>query len=253
MHTHSINKLVFKDFLNQSGLRAPRHIDPIHAAIRPEFDYIFKGAVGSFGYQIAGPFRCGQPIGATYRKDASQAEGIYAEEFIAGNIIKIWFWGSRSFYAQKHNFPIITGDGSSTVDDLIQKRLQWCGLDWQTYHDRAIVLDCLKFQAIEPGNVIEAGRTLWLDYRYGRNYEPHQGIAFDSDNALPELLKQTGEQIAAMGASLVGLLKKEFNLPVLISVDAMLDADSNLWWLEMNTNPMVPPECYEVMFSELFA
>jgi hypothetical protein len=252
-HTHSISKIPFKKFLCEENIRTPRYIENFDSATELEFDYILKNSKGSFGYQIDGPFRRQQLIDRAKVQYKNQSENIFIEQFIEGHIVKIWFWGSRPFYAQLFDFPTITGDGHSTANELLLKRLNQCGIDWGDYSEKEIVIECLKFQNFELHDVIDVDRSLWFDYRYGRNYQLYQGITPESDSVLSDLIEKTGNQISTMGVTLAKLLMREIPLPILVSVDAMLDSNENLWWLEMNTNPVVPPECYQVMFSDLFS
>jgi hypothetical protein len=55
-----------------------------------------------------------------------------------------------------------------------------------------------------------------------------------------------------MGKALAKLLKLTFPAPLMISIDGVLDREGVIWWLEMNTNSVVPPDGYEAMFSDLF-
>ena len=74
-----------------------------------------------------------------------------------------------------------------------------------------------------------------------------------SDNELAALQQRSGAQLNAMGGALATLLRKTIPVPVVITVDGVLDEDGKVWWLEMNTNSLLPPEGYETMFRDLFS
>ncbi|MCJ0764498.1 hypothetical protein [Variovorax terrae] len=250
-HPHSLNKLLFKDFLRKSELRTPTFLTKAGQS-QPEFDYILKGTSGSFGREIAGPFRASQPADLNGSTTNPPPSTHFVEKFIEGTSLKVWFWGAKAFFAHAQSFPEIEGDGVTTVESLLRQRLTSCRLDWEHFSDRSIILECLRFQNISSGAVLKTGESLWFDYRYGKHYEPVHGATPDSDNNLPSLLEQTGTQIHDMGSALANLLKPNFAAPIMISVDGMLDHDGNIWWLEMNTNSLMPPEGYAAMFSDIF-
>ena len=251
-HSHSTDKLLFKSFLRQAGLRTPASIDVPDANAPPAFDYLLKGAVGSFGKQIAGPFHAGHARGPDVSLPAVRSGSVFAEQFIQGVALKVWFWGSQPFFAHAHDFPTIVGDGVCTVEQLVQAKLRHGGIEWAEYPDRGVIVQGLRFQRLALDSVLEADRSAWIDYRYSQRYERSGGVTAQTDNALPTLLQTTGDQIANMGAALAALLEPSFRAPVMITVDGMLDADGHIWWLEMNTNSVLPPEGYAVMFGDLF-
>jgi hypothetical protein len=61
-----------------------------------------------------------------------------------------------------------------------------------------------------------------------------------------------GDQIAQMGNTLVRLTREAFPAPVMLTADAQLTDSGVIHWLEMNTNSIMPPEGYDVMFADLF-
>jgi len=251
-HPYSTDKRLFKSFLRESGLSTPASVPSGAAVAAPDFDYILKGAVGSFGKEIAGPFRAGSPIPDDIGKEGGDREKVFVEAYIHGRILKVWFWGGKPFFAHAHDYPLITGDGVRTVERLVRDKATGGGQDWDKDVDRDIVMACLRFQDVDWHAVLPVGQTRWIDYRYSQRYERNFGVTPHTDNALPELVAKSGDQTDRMGTALVALLRQAFPVPVMISVDGMLDEQGNIWWLEMNTNSIVPPEAYAAMFSDLF-
>jgi hypothetical protein len=45
---------------------------------------------------------------------------------------------------------------------------------------------------------------------------------------------------------------KRLSAPVLYSLDAVVDGEGKVWWLEMNSNPVMPPPGYPAMLQDLF-
>ncbi|TFY97055.1 hypothetical protein EZ216_19530 [Ramlibacter humi] len=169
-------------------------------------------------------------------------------------MIKAWFWGSRPFFAHMDPFPEITGDGRSTVEDLLRRKVGRGRRKWEDFEDLPTARDCLAFQGLRMDDVLEDQRQAWVDFRYGPRYAGSKlGATAESDNALDELLRRTGRQLHEMGRALAELLRKTMPVPIMLTADGMLDQDNNLWWLEMNTNSLMPPEGYAAMFEDLFA
>jgi hypothetical protein len=249
-HPLSTDKQQFKAHLLQCGLRTPATWESL--AQTPTLDYVVKARTGSFGQGIHGPFRAGTPV----RIEPGEGEkrgAMFAEQFVAGHMLKVWFWGRRAFFAHMDPFPSITGDGHSTVEQLLRAKVSSSRQSFEEFDELPTIRACLAFHGLTLDSVLEAGRELWVEFRYGPRYPGSLGGTAVSDNALQPLAERTGTQLDDMGRMLADLLRPAFPLPVLITADAMLDAEGRIWWLEMNTNSIVPPEGYAAMFADLFA
>jgi len=250
-HPYSNDKLLFKQFLRENGLKTPEYQpqDPMRA---PSFDYVIKGARGSFGKQISGPYRGGtQPEKDTWTQWA-QGSPTFTERFVNGATAKVWFWGNKPIYALAHAFPSVRGDGKQTLDELMRVRLAKRRIDWATCADREILLACLAFQRADVAAVVPEDTDIWFDYRYAQRYEGTPVNAIESDNMLAELIDRDGDHVQRMGNALADLMRKSVPAPVLLTADCMIDQEGHLWWLEMNTNSLMPPEGYAAMFDDLF-
>ena len=251
-HPHSTDKRLFKEYAVEAGLHTPHALQSFAAGEAPSFDYIVKAASGSFGKEIEGPYCAGRAI-ASVPADLSQRP-VFAEQFVQGTILKVWFWGRTPVFAHAHSYPQIVGDGDRSVIRLLREKLRRVGQDWDHFADRKLVLACLEFQGTtDLDEVLPAGTSRWIDYRYQQRYEPNRGVTPTSDSALEDLISKSGDQVARMGEAIAALISRTIRLPLLISVDGMLDADGKIWWVEMNTNSIMPPDAYPVMLSELFA
>ncbi len=237
------DKLYFKRLLNANQQLTPAMWQSPSEATA---DYILKSSIGSFGMGLSRPYAKGTTPTETYPANAGNANAnntsaVFAEQFIHGKILKVWFWGGEAFHAHLHERPIITGDGASAVQGLVTQRLLALNQTWHNYPEADFVAQCLAYQGVTPTTVLEVGRTVWLDYRYGRHFARTES-ALDADNALTTLGAGLQQQIAQIGQLLAIEVKKEYDLPILFAVDAVLDDQGRAWWLEINSSPMFPPQ-----------
>lgn len=248
-HPHSSDKKLFKAWLQECGLRCPQALD--FDGTPPAQDYVLKAPDGSFGVGLFGPFRAGtQPVGPA-GEQAARGE-LFAEQFVPGRMLKVWYWGARPFFAHMQAYPALAGDGRSSVGDLLRARVALAGLQWDTFPQKPIVLGCLAYQGLDLDDTLAEGQQAWIDFRYGQLYDaPRSSLV--SDNQLEDLAQRSGEQLQQLGQALARLLQQAFPAPVVMTVDGLLDDEGRIWWLEMNTNSLLPPEGYAAMFSDLFA
>lgn len=249
-HPCSTDKLLFKRFLRDAGFRTPASWQGTGQT--PPIDYLLKAQTGSFGDGLAGPYRGGIARPSDGSSDTSDA-AVFAEQFVQGEILKVWFWGRRPFFAHMHPYPGIVGNGQCTAEDLLRAKVQAASMKWDSFKELPVARDCLAFQGVDLAAVVPEGQSLWIDYRYGHRYPTSFGGTPKTDDQLEDLRRRTGNQLAEMGAALAELLRQTMPAPVVISVDGMLDDNENIWWLEMNTNSLMPPEGYTAMFEDLFA
>jgi hypothetical protein len=248
-HPLSNDKLLFKAYLRECGLRAPQAWP--FAGQPPSEDYVLKACNGSFGRGIFGPHRKGT-IPSLGEQDTAPYGEMFAEQFVQGRMLKVWFWGAKPFFAHIQDYPAIVGDGRSTVREMLQRRIVGARLQWDSFEQKPIVLACIAFQGLCLEDILAEGRSAWIDYRYAQLYEGPAGGTSVSDNQLEPLTELSGDQTRRLGEALAGLLKQTLPAPVMVTVDGLLDSDGRIWWLEMNTNSLMPPEGYGVMFADLF-
>jgi hypothetical protein len=163
----------------------------------------------------------------------------------------MWFWGETPFFAHLHDYPTIMGDGAASVGNLVEERLQSVGRSLDDSAEMGVIRQALAYQGHDLASVLEDGEAVWLDYRYGRSFKSSP-VTSVSDNAWAELSTDAKGQAQALGRFLGAELLKTLPAPVLYSVDAVMDAQDTLWWLEMNSNPILPPDGYPLILSTLF-
>ena len=244
------DKLAFKQLITQLEERTPSSWSELH---KVNADYILKQSIGSFGYELAGPFKAAHASKQDITAHAPGARGItFAEQFVAGDSLKVWFWGAAPFFAHRHAYPEVHGDGIKSLGNLIQERLAHLNNPLSNNSlDKMAMNSVIDYQGLTLDTVPAVGQAVWLDYRYGRTYVPDINQRL-SDNAIPTFSPPLTEQIKRLGGKLAHELSKQFPAPVLYSIDGVIDADDQIWWLEMNSNPMFPPEGYPLVFTTLF-
>src|SRR4051812_46809898 len=248
----SSEKLAFKSFAAGAGLTVPA----TWPAEAPEGDYVLKRSAGSFGDEITGPYRVGQGVVRTPADrmgGAGAASQVFAEAFVHGDALKVWFWGRTPFFAHRQAWPAVEGDGRSTLRSLVGRRIPLAAGQGQGQGSAELdfLQDVLAYQELGLDDVLPAGRRAWLDFRYGRTFAPEQ-LSAGSDSDLEALPASVLAQVERMGAVMGSELEKSFPAPILYAADAVLDAQGAVHWLEINSNPMLPPDGYARIFATLF-
>lgn len=244
----STDKLQFKAYAAEHGLRTPRWWKPPE---QPDQDYVLKMSQGSWGMQVSGPFRAGSQAGIQTSPPGAQGKP-FAEQFILGTNLKIWIWGRTVFHGHAHPYATVIGDGQSTVDELVEQLAKTQSPRPPRPVDDARGLEtCLQYQGLTRSDIPAEGRSVWLEMRYGRDYR--SPVTTESaDNCLPHLSQKVLQQATAAAEVLERDLMAQFNAPVLYSLDGVADAIEDVWWLEVNSNPSLPPSGYPHMFETLF-
>ncbi|VVE50283.1 hypothetical protein PCO31110_04703 [Pandoraea communis] len=234
----STDKIVFKRYCEDHQLRvtpAWRPHEPAQAA-----DYIVKRRNGSFGQNILGPFRNSQSGSAPELLDSD-----YCEAFILGRTCKIWYWNAKPVAMEALELPHLIGDGRRTLGALASER--------RGSFDRSYSLETsgemLAWQGRQADDVVPQGERVYLDFKFATPYDVWQlkdrDCLANQSSALTAHLHHVGEVLWC------GIPESVKNGSV-FTVDAILDADDQLWLLEMNSNPMVHQNCYAPMLDSAF-
>lgn len=244
----SNDKLEFKSFLHRNGLLAPEIWPSVGSTDK---DYVLKQPVGSFGQAVFGPYRTGVDALSLPEHRHETRERAFAERFVAGRNVKAWFWGNEPFHLHLHPYPVVSGDGVSRVDALIARRMERVDGSIPDNADKPWIVSSLAFQGLTLSDVLPNNMEAWIDYRYGRRHAPDP-IQAHSDNMLHQLPDSVRQQVREVGRSLHNELVKSHGVPVLFALDGVLDADNRIWWLEANSNPILPPTGYPLILATLF-
>ncbi|HEY4210834.1 MAG TPA: hypothetical protein VGM84_05120 [Steroidobacteraceae bacterium] len=237
----SYDKKSFKDFCAQSGLRTPRSWQQAQSVSE---NVLVKHATSSFCRGISGPFTQEGLKGA----NRALQQGEFFEEFIQGDIVKVWYWNANPVALEVLPMPTVTGDGSSSLRKLLGRKAvaHLPGNDWDVWAAVA------AFQGLTLDSVIAAGKKVLVDFRYLSSLHPFapnaQNLNVLADYEGTPLMNQ----LRAAGKPFWEAIPAEIRPDTLYSIDAMIDGQRNALFLEMNCNPAVHPDAYAAMFESLF-
>jgi len=234
------DKLLFKKYCVENGLRTPRYWTQPDAAVG---DVIIKQKASSFGKGIRGPFRTIDSADAEHRL----LEKEYYEQFIMGTIAKAWYWDGKFVCLEMLKMPSVTGDGKRSVYELIGGKSRRS----RPPPPRAKVAALVQYQGVSLDDVIPIGREVIVDFRYVSTLFPKSIKSSDV------FAKYAGTEIARQfteaGPVLWAGIPDDVRNGTLWTLDAMVEEDSGrVWFLEMNCNPMVHPDAYFSMLEGLF-
>jgi hypothetical protein len=229
----ALDKIAFKRYAIAHDIPTPAAcFDP--ALIQGPF--LIKQATSSFGEGIRGPYRKFDPSDPEQRLQT----GEYYENFILGLIAKAWCWGDECFAIHLHKPSVVTGDGRSSLRQLV------CQLpnsrdgqnDWQRLE--ALGRYCGMGS---PEEIVPEGKEVLIEFRYGSRYER-------DFVANPNVLEQSHEnklasQFVRAGPTFGRASSNHASgLPCLYTLDAMVDREGTVSFLEMNCNPVMHPDVY---------
>lgn len=238
----ALNKLAFKRYAQSVGLLVPKYW--LDGEGTPS-DVVVKSPSSSFGLGVHGPFR----RSADRQLDLTQAE--YYEEFVGGRLLKIWYWNGRPVCAEVDRLPFVYGDGVSTLAELIVQRASQYGPLGDKKREE-ILERCkplLRYYKRGLDSVIPKGGKQVVEFRYGSFLmltAERAVLDFANDDA-PEWLDQARDA----GAKLFAAIPAEVRRDTVFTVDAILPADGQVRFLEVNCNPTVHPLVYPVMVNDL--
>lgn len=233
------DKLAFKQFCSEHGLRTPAYRTDPDPALR---GFIIKKRTSSMGYGIRGPF------GAYCGSDPEHrlAEDEYYEQFLRGSIAKAWYWEARPVCLELWPMPVVTGDGRRSMYDLIV-----AGRRSRSAPRRSAFEALARYQGFSLDDVLPAGTSAIADFRY-RTGRGRRSRA--SSNVLPRCAgTEIARQLEAAGPILWGGIPADIRDQTLWTLDAIVDEDAaEVWLLEMNCNPLVHPDAYFAMLEGIF-
>lgn len=229
----SLSKLAFKAAAHAVQITTPAHwTDPADIDV----PFLVKRARGAFGYGMRGPFPA---------REATQlklADGEYCEAFKWGQIARAWYWGERLAVLEIFPMPALAADGVSTCEALLRRACDELAADFA---------DIVRLQGFEPGDVPPAGARLVCDYRYVSPFNP---TLYANHNVLPRLAGEAlAESFADAGTKLWPRIPGPPGRQIGFVLDAIVDAQGQPWFLEVNSNPQLHPDIYTAMLDGLCA
>ncbi len=227
----SLSKLAFKAVARELQIPTPAcWTDPADI----DASYLVKRARGAFGHGMRGPFR------AIDAAPLRLAEGEYAEAFKWGHLARAWSWGDRLAVFEMFAMPTLTADGASTCEAMLRRASADVPADFA---------DIVRLQGFEPGDVPPAGARLVCDYRYVSPFNP---TVYANHNLLPRLAgKAIVQRFAEAGSRLWPRIPGPPGRQLGFVLDAIVDAQGQPWFLELNSNPQLHPDLYTMMLDGL--
>lgn len=231
------DKLAFKVFAADHGIPTPA------ACLHPgllQGPFIVKKTRSSFGMGIRGPFLRFDPALPEHRLES----GEFYENFIPGHIVKAYYWGGQLGAVDIRTLPAVVGNGSASLRQLIEavpRKSAARALDWPALNALARFCGLDSVDAV-PGT----GMQILIDFKYGSAFEP---LRTTNRNQLHELADTPlADRLTQAGGLMAGSIgTEEDGRRTLFTLDAMLDPQGTVWFLEMNSNPMVHPDMYDIM------
>lgn len=229
------DKVAFKQAALALNLRVPaawNHGEPVCSHV------LVKHRTGSFGRNISGPWDVKH--GAPDLPDAQS----YFEQFIPGLPLKAWVFEGRMVALERVEQPFLLGDGQRSLRELAKPRGSM---------DQALPLeqaqDYLRWQGWSLDSVLPLGRKAWLSYLYRSPFHTYSGT--DPD-CLALLSTGVREQLDTGASRLWQSLPAADQPRRLFTLDAVMDQDDRIWFLEVNSHPMIHPNIYAELFDAVF-
>jgi len=236
----AIDKMIFKDFCASNGLRTPpRYLraEDVRTGV------LVKRSRSSFGQGMTGPFTAS----AVKELNYVLRDNEYFEEFIHGKIAKIWYWNDEPASLEIIPMPAVVGDGRSTLRDLIANIKSLFAF---AEPDQAQLREALaQFQGLTLDSVPGDGQRVVVDFRYQSTLHP---TVFSKVNQLKEYEGTRAlEQIREAGKDFWNVIPEQLRQNIVYTIDAIVDEQHNVWFLEMNCNPLVHPDVYPAMIESM--
>lgn len=253
----SLSKLAFKAAARELGLATPAHWTQAAFVDAP---FLVKRSRGAFGDGMRGPFH------ADHAAHLTLAEGEYCEAFKWGHIARAWYWGECLAVLELFAMPCVTGDGESSYEALLRQGLGTAELPTD-------FADIARLQDVRPFDVPQFGARIVCDYRYVSPFNP---TVYANHNVLPRIKTQqivrhfaeAGRRIlprvasaaavastsasasaSAFHSDAAGASPSAKDAQVGFVLDAIVDAQGQPWFLEINSNPQLHPDLYGPMLD----
>jgi hypothetical protein len=227
-------KLQFKTFLKTHGLRHPAY----EASLSHGIDcFLIKRDISSFGADIRGPFR------STAGIEIDAGKGDYCEQFVLGEIAKIWFHNTEPVCMELKPMPAVIGDGASTIRNLATSQIfrKKIPVNWSPV-EQLVALNGYNLDSVLP-----EGDQQIIDYRYTSPF-----LKPKDTREVFRLTEEKGcDDLRKLGGAVWECLPEVWRTTALYSIDAIRDHEGQLWFLEANFTPFLHPAVYLAMLAGL--
>lgn len=237
----SFDKRAFKAFCRSNGVAVPRQWSRSEDV---EADVLIKRGVSSFSEGISGPYT----REALRHSHPEPAEGEFFEEFIPGDIVKVWYWNATPVCLEVLPMPTVIGDGTRTLRQLINRiKVAHTDGDWSAWQATA------EYQGFSLDAVVPSGRKILVEFRYRSVLHP-VSPDFPNLNVLTQFANTpVMDQLQRSGEVFWRGIPEGIRQNTLFSVDGILDRAGTIRFVEINSNPSMHPDVYRPMLDGLFA
>lgn len=231
----STDKRLFKDYALSHGLRVTASWRQ-GEALAP--DFIAKPAIGSFGKGFRGPFGPHNPLHDMFQLGDDE----FFEQFIRGRSTKAWFWNGKPVAVEVLAAPTIVADGRRTLQQIaVQPRG-----NFDVALDLSSSVALLAWQGYTIDSVPPEGAEVMIDFRY---VTPFDRMTDRNRDVLRDVSPAVAAQFTYAGTVLYQGIDPEVRENSVFTVDGVVDDQDRVWFLEMNSHPMIHPNVYKPMLE----
>lgn len=164
------------------------------------------------------------------------------QQFVPGHMLEAWYWDGQLFAVEIRNRPHVTGDGLTTVRDLVASSSFSAGwIDWTAAED------AVRFQGATLDTVLPAGKELAVDIRFTSAVQSPS-----AENVLKTVIgTPVHPQLMCAGPIFCNAIAPEIRRHTQFVLCAIIDAQKQLWFTDMITDLRIHPDAYELMLRGL--
>jgi hypothetical protein len=232
------NKLSFKQFCQNYGLRTPAMDATI---MKDEALVLIKEvAVGETHRAIVGPITLRDALASPEYLNGER----YIEAFVEGDPLQAWYYNGKLACVEVRTKPVVQGDGCNTLRELIS----WITspfnvVDWQ------VVEAITRVQSFDLDSIVPAGKSVVVDIRFSSALLP---TVHTNENKLPQLAgTKVGQQLLEAGPIFLKSFPDAVRNTSIFRIDGVLDAQQNVWFMDIGRERVVHPDVYPIMLKEL--
>ncbi len=226
------DKVAFKAFARAHGVPTLES----WTTERATAPFLVKTSQSSLGQGQRGPFPAGTHV--------ELSSGEYCERFVFGSLVKAWYWNDELVVAEHVAMPMVQGDGEHTLRELVAARLAPGSTLARHFPNIA------RLQGLEPESVLASNQIVFADYQYMSPMNPAIGIDHDVRARITNTHLEA--QLVSAGRACFEAIPAELRPGVAFSLDAVVDGEARVWFLEANCNPLLHPAFYRHMLDSLF-
>lgn len=239
-----LDRAVFKRILASSGVGFAAEVtsDSTDPSATP---VVVKGASTSRRAFLEGPFR------SVHERPLRHGSGEYYERFVDGEPLEAWYWNGALVCAELMKRPTVTGDGASTLRDLVLARASFSA-PRAAGAEEALVARCdryLAYLGTSVTAVVPRGERRAVDFR-------HRSIlAIPSDVQVIALASAPNHgwvaELRSAGRALHAAFPAAARSDTLFAIEAVLDESQRIRVLGLNWMTEAHPLAYPAIVGSI--